>query len=99
MFGFDRIEKRLQEAVFRTCSNALAHFDALPAPVAVIFSNGFVNAGGLGVAGTQPEALCKQAEVPGIGFGSQVTINGTGYRVVGAEPDGLGEVLFRLERT
>jgi hypothetical protein len=99
MGNFDRIERRLQEATFRKLSNALAVFSSAAHPVPVIFANAFVDPGGIGVASSQPQMLCQSADVPDVAYGERVEMGETVYRIVGIEPDGLGETLFRLERT
>lgn len=59
-----------------------------------IFDDAFVDA--LGVAATGPTFLC---DLLGVLYGDALVVSGKGsYKVVGAEPDGTGLTLLRLER-
>lgn len=55
--------------------------------------------GMIGMASTQPMLLCRSADLPaGEPVGLQLTIAGTLYAMVHAEPDGTGMTRLLLER-
>lgn len=59
-----------------------------------IFRNQFVEA--LGMAASEPTALCISTEVDGASINDRLRMHGTDYRIVGKEPDGTGMALLKL---
>lgn len=63
--------------------------------VRVLFDNGFAEA--LGVAGTNPTAICVAADIDADPTGQTVVIDATTYVVTLPRPDGHGMVTLDLE--
>lgn len=66
----------------------------------VIFDNASSQAGIglLGMAGTQPVALARSADVVDVAVGCAITINAVDYTVAELQPDGTGITTLTLER-
>lgn len=66
----------------------------------VIFDNASSQAGIglLGMAGTQPQALARSADVADLSVGGSITINEVDYTISEQQPDGSGMTTLTLER-
>lgn len=51
----------------------------------------------LGIAGTEPRALCVSADVSAATLGTLININGAAYTVRDKQPDGTGMTVLLLE--
>lgn len=68
--------------------------------LAGIFDNGYAEAGVgvVGVQGTGPQFVCREADVDANPTGKALVVNGTSYTVVRGEPDGTGMTRLVLRR-
>lgn len=73
--------------------------DALILGVTVrdIFDNAYLEGFDGLIAGRQPIFRCASTAVASLAIGVTATINSTAYKVIGIEPDGVGETTLRLE--
>jgi len=53
----------------------------------------------LGVAGSGPQIVVRDVDIPGITQGAAVTIGATGYTVTAIEPDGGGLTTLKLQES
>jgi hypothetical protein len=69
-------------------------------PIRCIFDRQYfeIPAGEAGMQSSQPQALCKDADVIGAAQGEAFDIGAVTFRIVGIEPDGTGMTLLRLEK-
>lgn len=65
-------------------------------PITAIFDGGFVDAGGLGVAGTAPTVRCLASVAAAAVFGSTLVRGGITYLVRNKEPIAPDELEVRL---
>lgn len=93
---FAALETRVNRAIFSRLANVQGTVDGVS--VSGIFENVFIDADGLGVAGTAPMFTCQSADVPGVVKGDPAVMNAINYTVVGIEPDGTGVTRLQLER-
>ncbi len=59
------------------------------ATINVVFTDNYVSitGGTVDIEGTYPVALCRTVDVSGVAHNSAITINGTGYVVIGVQPN------------
>lgn len=95
---FAALEARVNQSVFSRLANAQADFGGGLVPV--IFDNAYAHGGvgPIGMAGTQPMATLKTADVPANPIGQTVTINAIAYAIAEHQPDGAGVSTLFLER-
>lgn len=98
---FAALEARTAAAVLRHTANAQATATTRFSEVVqfqVIFDGPFAQALGDLMAGNQPQALARTADVADLDTGCAITINGVDYLVAGPiQPDGTGMSRLILE--
>lgn len=100
---FAAIEARTADAVLRHAANAQATATTRFGEVVqfpVIFDNGYAagSVGLAGMAGTQPSALVRSADVSDVSVGGSLDVNGATYVVAELQPDGTGMTTLLLEK-
>lgn len=90
---------RINGAVMRAHANATAFFNGASTGVPVIFGDPYAlgSAGPLGMATSQPQFDCADADVPVGAHGSGVVVGDVSYFVAELRPDGSGMTTVILE--